>query len=968
MGRSLGSWSLAIGCLLGLALACFGPALSPSRQLAYRDYSDFYYPLYQRVQQEWHAGRLPLWSVEENAGSPILGNPTSAVLYPGKLIYALLPYPLAAKVYVLAHVLLAFGAMVAMLRRWGVSSVGSTLGGMAYAFGAPVLTQYSNVVFLVGAAWMPLGFLCADRWVRLGRPRAVAGLAIVLAMQVLGGDPEAAYLTGFAAGCYASARWASGRPGRIGTLAIGLVLAYACLLGLEVARLPTLAARPSWRPSPSTASLVGWSVVGAVLVASWRWKRTGGRVLGLIVAGVVGAMLTGVQLLPTLEFIGQSTRSGEAPHLDIYAHSIHPARLVEWAWPNAFGSTASRDHKWLAALPPTMDHRIWMTSIYPGGLTLLLAAGAVGFRGATGTRGWMLGLALVGLLAGFGTFGSPLFWARSIAGTEARWGALEEPETTVPRLDGRLRDGDGGAYWFLASALPGFRSFRYPGKLFIPAALGMAALAGMGFDGLMGGRRRPGLALAGVLLAAGLAGLGFEVARPKAVLEFLAARTADASSVFGPFDPSGASRDLRRALIYGSLVMVAFLEIARLAPRYRGLAGALALVAMAVDLGLSNRGEVATVPQAAYEAESRALAAIRADAANDGPGSGPYRVFRLDGWVPVDWNRRGSPDRLEQMVRWERESLRPKSGEPLGVESTFAYATTELADYGPFFEPFTIPIAPAKARELRIPAGRPVNYFPRRGFDLWNTRYVIAPIRMSWSSRFRGFASFLPDSRAIYPPQFVGPDAKADLGRWGEEVDLQVLRNLNAFPRAWVVHRAIPVGTNGASSMDDRRRVMIDLLHQGDELWRVEGKKVADPFEVAWVEAPDSALAGLSGEPSGPEPVRVIMTDDPTLVELEVALRSTGLVVLADICYPGWTLEIDGRPAEILRTNRAMRGAVVPAGRHRLVYRYRPRSVVIGAAVSAIGGLAWLGIVAFGRVRRDRTDPDIESQHKDVLS
>ena len=93
MGRDLGERLLATACVIGLALACFGPASGDSRQLAYRDFSDFYYPLYQRVQQEWEAGRLPLWASEENAGSPMLGNPTSAVLYPGKLIYAVLPYP-----------------------------------------------------------------------------------------------------------------------------------------------------------------------------------------------------------------------------------------------------------------------------------------------------------------------------------------------------------------------------------------------------------------------------------------------------------------------------------------------------------------------------------------------------------------------------------------------------------------------------------------------------------------------------------------------------------------------------------------------------------------------------------------------------------------------------------------------------------------------------------------------------------
>ncbi len=57
---------------------------------------------------------------------------------------------------------------------------------------------------------------------------------------------------------------------------------------------------------------------------------------------------------------------------------------------------------------------------------------------------------------------------------------------------------------------------------------------------------------------------------------------------------------------------------------------------------------------------------------------------------------------------------------------------------------------------------------------------------------------------------------------------------------------------------------------------------------------------------------------------LEVSLDSPGLVVLADVDYPGWELAIDGKPAPIYRVNGVMRGAAVSAGRHRLVYTYAP--------------------------------------------
>src|SRR5262245_29177079 len=116
---------LILSCLIVLVLLSFGSVLFRDEQFAFRDVAFFYYPLYQRVQAEWQEGRWPLWEPEENGGMPLLGNPSAAVLYPGKLIYAVLPYPWAARMYVVAHTLLAFGAMWLLLRSWGTSAIGS---------------------------------------------------------------------------------------------------------------------------------------------------------------------------------------------------------------------------------------------------------------------------------------------------------------------------------------------------------------------------------------------------------------------------------------------------------------------------------------------------------------------------------------------------------------------------------------------------------------------------------------------------------------------------------------------------------------------------------------------------------------------------------------------------------------------------------------------------------------------------
>ena len=102
-------------CFTSLFLLCYAPALFQDRQFGYRDAGHFYYPLYQRVQEEWNHGRVPLWEPEENAGMPLLGNPTAAVLYPGKLIFAVLPYAWGMRIYIVMHLIVGIIIVVFLL-------------------------------------------------------------------------------------------------------------------------------------------------------------------------------------------------------------------------------------------------------------------------------------------------------------------------------------------------------------------------------------------------------------------------------------------------------------------------------------------------------------------------------------------------------------------------------------------------------------------------------------------------------------------------------------------------------------------------------------------------------------------------------------------------------------------------------------------------------------------------------------
>jgi hypothetical protein len=78
-----------------------------------------------------------------------------------------------------------------------------------------------------------------------------------------------------------------------------------------------------------------------------------------------------------------------------------------------------------------------------------------------------------------------------------------------------------------------------------------------------------------------------------------------------------------------------------------------------------------------------------------------------------------------------------------------------------------------------------------------------------------------------------------------------------------------------------------------------------------------------------------IAEDRPEQVIAEVTASYPGLLVLADLAYPGWIAEESGRRLPILRADGYFRAVVLTAGAHRVVFRYRPLSFYAGLALTA---------------------------------
>jgi uncharacterized membrane protein YfhO len=86
----------------------------------------------------------------------------------------------------------------------------------------------------------------------------------------------------------------------------------------------------------------------------------------------------------------------------------------------------------------------------------------------------------------------------------------------------------------------------------------------------------------------------------------------------------------------------------------------------------------------------------------------------------------------------------------------------------------------------------------------------------------------------------------------------------------------------------------------------------------------------------------------PDRTVLAADLSRPGYVVLVDTFDPGWRATVDGVPAPVVRANLAFQAVAVPAGTHRIELVYRPRSLLVGLALS---GAALATALVVGRRR-----------------
>jgi hypothetical protein len=378
--------------LVALALVFFGDLVRHPTQVLYSDYSDMlaeHLPARRFLVRSWHeTGEWPLWCPHSFGGAPFLHDPQVGTFYPPQWLLLLLPEALvgAGMSWLLVlHVMVAGLGMYAYARFRGLGPWAALVAAIGFMFAGKWMLHLlvAGHYIMAGLAWMPFVLIGLERAIQERSFWHATWAGVAFGLLVLGTHPQ----------------W---------PLYSGLFIAFWTLGSVLLGGSGPGAGRAdrgiSGRPSASRVTALCW------------WAGSGAW------TALVGAALSAVQMVPTMEAAGLSTRASGVGTEEILAGGVRT--LLFFVGPN------------LREKPSLL---IWEDR---GGASLLWLAAAVLApllcRGRTRFEaGVCLGLLLFAL---------------------------------------------GGA--MLVQPLPGFRVFRQPARMLIVATLPMAYLAGVATEAL----------------------------------------------------------------------------------------------------------------------------------------------------------------------------------------------------------------------------------------------------------------------------------------------------------------------------------------------------------------------------------------------------------------------------------------------------------------------------------------------------
>ncbi len=186
--------------------------------------------------------------------------------------------------------------------------------------------------------------------------------------------------------------------------------------------------------------------------------------------------------------------------------------------------------------------------------------------------------------------------------------------------------------------------------------------------------------------------------------------------------------------------------------------------------------------------------------------------------------------------------------------------------------------------------------------------------------------------RYLFVPAGTNPKVGAGFHQVYANAQVRIYKNSLAYPRAFFAE-----SVRGVTDASEVRRAV-----------------TADGFDGRRLALVESEKAPALPVPAGGDRVTVTARA-ANRISLASETATPRFLVLSEMYAPGWHAKVDGADTAIFRTNYLFRGVVVPAGRHTVIFVYRPLSILIGAGVSALALAAAALLLLAGRRRRLRS-------------
>ncbi len=932
--------------LLWLLVIVFTWRVSLSgRVLAGGDIFTYFYPYWAEATRAIRAGRLPLWNSFLFMGAPFLANSQVGFFYPlNWVLWLLLPAHRSVHLTITLHLCLAaFNAYLWGRKSYDLGRVGAWGVGAVFALGGYLGAQVEHVNQLQGLAWLPLMLVLYDRASQAGvqvlhRKASLLGLTVLISLVLVAGHTQTAFIS-----------------------LVGLAV-YG--FGPEI-----------WRAlcDGEVQPLVQRSVL-------------------LAVAAVIGAALAGVQLAPTWELSRYSVRARGLPLSERVSFSLPPDYAGRALLPG-FVDSISPDHIEHVAYVGTTG-----LALAAVGLALFIRERRQGrSTGDESIRSRVLGallLVILGLFFAFGLY-NPIYLllARYVPGfahfrVPARWLALYA--VGMSALAGRAIDAAWkqqpipkeaiGASAVLVSALIVWAlgsglgdPARYPGLLSLLVWMGTLVVTAGVMLAIPRAPRSLTLGLLVLLMAElCLATTALPHSRATAPQAFTSLRPALAhlrnaggldpgpdarflsmsDTTFDPGDLSLIDVIYRPQLsgdqLYQYIVAVKEKEIlspnlplAFEVPAIDGYDGGVLPLEHFVVLQrlLPSENEVfvdgrlrenlTTVPDGRWLSLFNARYLIT-DKLQDAWVDNVFYDLQHEAALSD-----GEEAQVAHIPRFEATSL----GLVFSVEGVDAVPLGEpVGMVSVEFEDGTVRTFELDAEELGH-----IGSVARVEGDLGTTRLSWSESRLPVSIELEATLSAgawvvrgisLVDERTGSFQSLV----ISDRGRFRlvHSGDVKIYENLDVLPRAFIV--------TSARLVDDD---LIALTAMADPAF--------DPASEVVLHGDDPTCrdreitSGMGTDSRGVPPdlgstYAKTVEYLPERVTIEAVLTEPGYLVLTDAWYPGWHVRVNGEERAICRANLLFRAVRLEAGQQLVVFEFKPRSLLAGGLISAIG-LSLLGLL-----------------------